>query len=79
MRKLEAWTGRRVMVMVSRDGGAEPAQKQKKSAQVLALQEARAMPAVQAILKAFPGAEITEVREPQVPNFGPEEIDEEPR
>jgi len=79
MRKLEAWTGRRVMVMVSRDGGAEPAQKQKKSAQLLALQEARALPAVQAILKAFPAAEITEVREPQVPSYVTEETDEESR
>ncbi len=84
MRKLEAWTGRRHIITVARDGGAEPLLKQKKSAEALALQEARALPAVQAILKAFPGAEILGVREPQLPNPettspDPEDPDEEHR
>jgi DNA polymerase III subunit gamma/tau len=78
MRKLEAWTGRRVMVTVAREGGAEPAQKQKKSAEALALREAKLHPVVQAILKTFPGSEITEVREPTLPTLAPEDPDEEP-
>ncbi|MBK8770499.1 MAG: DNA polymerase III subunit gamma/tau [Rhizobiales bacterium] len=80
MRKLEAWTGRRTLVTVAREGGAEPILKQRKSAEAVALQEARELPAVQAILKTFPGAEITSVREPQpLPTFTPEEPDEESR
>ncbi len=79
MRKLEAWTGRRHMVTVARDGGAEPLQKQKKSAAALALQEVRAMPAVQAVLKLFPGAEITDVREATLPTANLEDTDEESR
>ncbi|MBL8790235.1 MAG: DNA polymerase III subunit gamma/tau [Rhizobiales bacterium] len=80
MRKLEAWTGRRVLVTVAREGGAEPLLKQRRSAEAIALQEARANPAVQAILKSFPGAEIISVREPQLPpTVTPEEPDEESR
>ncbi len=80
MRKLEGWTGRRTLVTVAREGGAEPLLKQRKSAEATALQEARANPAVQAILKTFPGAEILSVREPQpLPTFTPEETDEESR
>jgi DNA polymerase-3 subunit gamma/tau len=80
MRKLEAWTGRRTLVTVAREGGAEPLLKQRKSAEAVALQEARANPAVQAILKTFPGAEILSVKEPQpLPIFTPEETDEESR
>ncbi len=80
MRKLEAWTGRRTLVTVAREGGAEPLLKQRKSAEAVALQEARANPAVQAILKTFPGAEIMSVKEPQpLPTFTPEETDEESR
>jgi len=82
MRKLEAWTGRRHIITLARDGGDEPLLKQKNSAKANALQEARAMPAVQAILKAFPGAEIIELREPPAPAFptpatDPEDTDEE--
>jgi DNA polymerase-3 subunit gamma/tau len=79
MRKLEAWTGRRILVSVAREGGSEPILKQRKSAEAVALQEARSHPAVQAIFKSFPGAEIMSVREPQLPTFTPEETDEESR
>jgi DNA polymerase-3 subunit gamma/tau len=78
MRKLEAWTGRRILVTVAREGGAEPLLRQRRSAEAVAMQEARSNPAVQAILKTFPGAEIISVREPQLPTFtSPEEPDEE--
>ncbi len=80
MRKLEAWTGRRVLVTVAREGGAEPLLKQRRSAEAVALQEARANPTVQAVLKSFPGAEILSVREPQLPpTITPEDPDEESR
>jgi len=80
MRKLEAWTGSRVLVTVAREGGAEPLLRQRRSAEAVAMQEARTNPAVQAILKTFPGAEIISVREPQIQTFTTsEETDEESR
>ncbi len=63
MRKLEAWTGRRWMVMAAKSGGAPPATQIKKEAKVTALNKALQNPDVQAILKRFPGAEITDVRD----------------
>ena len=63
-RKLEAWTGRRFMVLVSRSGGTATLASQKKEARQTAEREVRELPDVQAILKAFPGAEIVKVREP---------------
>ena len=74
-RKLEAWTGRRWMVMVAREGGTETLSKQRKSAEATAFREAREMPAVQAILKTFPGAEIVKVRDPV--QFNSQEITQE--
>jgi DNA polymerase III subunit gamma/tau len=57
-RKLESWTGRRWMVMVSKSGGAMPIARQKTSAREVALKAALANPDVQAILKKFPGATV---------------------
>jgi DNA polymerase III subunit gamma/tau len=75
-RKLEAWTSRRWMVMVSKSGGAAPAAQLKKEAKVTALNSALQHPDVQAILKRFPGAEILEVRDLEAPKHV-EETDEE--
>ena len=74
-RKLQAWTGARWMVLVAKQGGEQPVAAQRKEARDLAMQEARANPVVQAILKKFPGAEIVEVREPEV--LAPAEVDDE--
>jgi DNA polymerase III subunit gamma/tau len=81
-RKLEAWTGRRILVMVARTGGAAPLKSQRKEARLTAEREARDLPDVQAILKAFPGSDIIEVRDPAgftLPDTATEETDEEPR
>jgi DNA polymerase III subunit gamma/tau len=75
-RKLEAWTGRRWIISLAKEGGEKPLAFQKKQARETAFQEARDLPAVQAILKAFPGAEITDVREPDQPK-NQDEADEE--
>ncbi len=75
-RKLEAWTGRRWIISLAKDGGEKPLAYQKKQARETAFQEARELPAVQAILKAFPGSEITDVREPDQPKHQ-DEPDEE--
>jgi DNA polymerase III subunit gamma/tau len=77
-RKLEAWTGRRWMVLVAREGGEKPLALQKKDARESAFREARDDADVQAILKRFPGATVTDVRDPET--LKPmEENDEEPR
>jgi DNA polymerase III subunit gamma/tau len=74
-RKLEAWTGRRWMVMVAKSGGAAPAAQIKKEAKTSALNEAKQHPDVIAILKRFPGAEILSVRDIDVPK--PVELSDE--
>ena len=77
-RKLEAWTGRRWMVLVAKEGGEKPLALQKKDAKESAFREAREEPSVQAILKRFPGSTVTDVRDPET--LKPmEESDEESR
>ncbi len=81
-RKLEAWTGKRFMVLVAKSGGSATFASQKQAAKQTAEREVRELPAVQAILKTFPGAEIVKVRDPDT--FMPietttEDHDEEPR
>ncbi len=66
-RKLEAWTGRRWMVMVAKSGGATPAAQIKKEAKDSAFRSAKEHPDVQAILNRFPGAEILNVRDLDAP------------
>ncbi len=66
-RKLEAWTGRRWMVMVAKSGGAAPAAQIKKDAKDTAFRNAREHPDVQIILKRFPGAEILNVTTTETP------------
>ena len=77
-RKLEAWTGRRWMVLLAREGGERPVAQQKKEARDTAFRAARDNPDVMAILKRFPGAEISDVREAET--LTPtEDTDEESR
>ena len=60
-RKLQVWTGTRWMVLVARDGGEKTVAEQKKIARDAGLQEALAHPAVQAVLRKFPGSKIENV------------------
>ncbi len=77
-RKLEAWTGRRWMVLVAKEGGDKPLAMQKKDAKESAFREAREDATVQAILKRFPGSAVVDVRDPET--LKPvEESDEESR
>ena len=77
-RKLEAWTGRRWMVLVAREGGESPLAQQRKDARDSAFREVREDARVQAILKRFPGATVTDVRDPETLKPA-EDSDEEPR
>jgi DNA polymerase-3 subunit gamma/tau len=66
--KLSQWTGRRWIVAVSRmQGGDTLAETQQKSQDQLKA-DVRNHPTVQAVLNAFPGAEIVEVRRKAVPD-----------
>jgi DNA polymerase III subunit gamma/tau len=77
-RKLEAWTGRRWIVVVSKSGGETTVKQLRKEAKDSGFQWARAQKEVQAVLKAFPNAQILNVTEPEI--LKPtEEIDEESR
>ncbi len=78
-RKLESWTGRRFMVVVARDGGTAPVARQRKDAKESAFRWATENSEVQAVLKAFPGAEILNVRAEDAAPKPVEESDEESR
>jgi DNA polymerase III subunit gamma/tau len=64
-RKLEAWTSRRWMVVVARDGGGETLSRQKQSAAASAEKAALEIPAIKAIFAVFPDAKITRVGVPE--------------
>ena len=76
-RKLEAWTGRRWLVLVAKEGGEKPLAAQAKERSDSLYRLAREHPHVQAALKRFPGAEVIEVREPEIPISQPVSDDDE--
>jgi DNA polymerase-3 subunit gamma/tau len=79
-RKLEAWTGRRWMVMVAKEGGDKPLARQRQESRDGLFKMAREHPDIQAVLKRFPGAEIIDVRAPeQISMTNEGESDEEHR
>jgi DNA polymerase-3 subunit gamma/tau len=60
-RKLQAWTGERWMVSLSDAEGERPLGEVRREAESRLLEEARKHPAVRAVLRHFPEAEITAV------------------
>jgi DNA polymerase-3 subunit gamma/tau len=60
---LSAWTGRRWMVGISSAPGAAPLAEAEQAERTAAFDAARLSPTVQALLEAFPGATITDVRD----------------
>ncbi len=61
-RRLEEWTGRRWMIVVAREAGAETIAEGKRAAREKLVDDARSDPLVAAVLARFPGAEIVDVR-----------------
>ena len=61
-RKLNEWTGRRWMIVVSAEQGAPTVRAQSETRRAELEQGVRADPLVQAVLARFPGAEIVDVR-----------------
>ncbi len=60
--KLSQWAGRRWVVVVRRERGGQTLAERETEMQMQLKSDVRNHPAVQAVLKAFPGAEITAVR-----------------
>jgi DNA polymerase III subunit gamma/tau len=65
-RKLEAWTGERWMVSISGEYGEPPLHQQARALRDSKFLEARKHPVVKAVLEKFPGAEISDVRDPDL-------------
>lgn len=63
--RLQGWTGARWGVSVVSSGGAPTIAELRDADQMKARAEARENPLVQAVLAAFPGAEITAIRTPE--------------
>jgi len=61
-RKLGEWTGIRWVVALSRDEGGATIAEEREAARDRLVTDARADPAVAAVLKRFPGAQIVDVR-----------------
>jgi DNA polymerase-3 subunit gamma/tau len=60
-RKLTGWTGKRWIVVVSKEAGAPTMRAQAEARQAEAEREAESDPLVQAVLKKFPGAKVVAV------------------
>jgi DNA polymerase-3 subunit gamma/tau len=75
--RLKEWTGQPWLVACEHGGGAETLAERQKRASALAHEEALAEPFVQAVLAAFPGTEILEVRHPAALLANPGETGED--
>jgi DNA polymerase-3 subunit gamma/tau len=62
--RLKEWTGQPWLVATEGGGGAETLMERQKRARARAEEEAMAEPFVQAVLAAFPGTEVREIRAP---------------
>ena len=62
--RLQKWTGRRWMVSLSREPGGKTLAEEEAGRRETAMADARADPAVAAILQRFPGARILDIRIP---------------
>jgi DNA polymerase-3 subunit gamma/tau len=65
-RKLEAWTGERWIVSVSNELGEPTLREEARAKRDSVFLEARKHPVVKAVLERFPGAEISDVHDPEL-------------
>lgn len=61
-RRLEEWTGKRWMLSVSQEEGSPTLAEQEREENETRMDDAKAHPAVEAILKQFPGSKIVNIR-----------------
>ena len=76
--KLKAWTGRNWIVLLSKEQGGPTLSEQEAEQRESAITDARADPAVAAILSAFPGAKVIDVRLPAAQGEAEEPDADEP-
>jgi len=62
-RKLKFWTGERWMISVTEERGEKPLGEVRREREARMLEEAKRHPAVQSVLRRFPDAEVTAVRD----------------
>ena len=62
-RKLKFWTGERWMISVTEERGERPLGEVRREREARMLEEAKRHPAVQSVLRRFPDAEVTAVRD----------------
>ncbi|MBY0530628.1 MAG: DNA polymerase III subunit gamma/tau [Xanthobacteraceae bacterium] len=67
--KLSQWAGRRWIVVVARERGGQTLAEREAETQTQLKADVRNHPTVQAVLSAFPGAEIVEVRRKSAPEL----------
>jgi DNA polymerase III subunit gamma/tau len=60
--KLNAWTGRRWVVMLSKTPGAPPLGAERRDREAVEIESLKRHPAIAAVLEVFPDAEIADVR-----------------
>ncbi len=65
--RLKEWTGQQWLVAAEGGGGAETMLERQKRARIEAYEQALAEPFVQAVMAAFPGTELVEVRQMATP------------
>lgn len=70
--KLNAWTGKRWVVVLSKTAGATPIGVVRREREAAELEALKAHPAVRAVLEAFPGAKIADVRRLIAPTVTPD-------
>ena len=63
--KLQGWTGNRWAVILVNQGGAPTLREEQLAEKSALAEEAQSHPLFQAVLQAFPGAKILEVRTPE--------------
>ncbi|MHB8528216.1 MAG: DNA polymerase III subunit gamma/tau [Caulobacteraceae bacterium] len=61
--RLKEWTGQTWLVAAETGGGADTLEEQRARAASVALEEVRAEPFVQAVMAAFPGSQIVDIRQ----------------
>jgi len=74
--KLNAWSGKRWVVVLSKSAGATPVGVVRREREAAELESLKAHPAVRAVLEAFPGAKIADVRRLIAPSATPDADDE---
>ncbi|MEM9331274.1 MAG: DNA polymerase III subunit gamma/tau, partial [Pseudomonadota bacterium] len=76
-KRLEEWTGKRWMLSISQEEGAPTLAELDRAENEAQLDNAKSVPAVEAIMRQFPGAKIVDIRVREDETEGVAEVPEE--